>query len=66
MEIYDGGHEKPSLAALQLAMRNVIAGFEHTYILIDALDECVDGEKLLGWIGDILRRNIKTKYLSGS
>ncbi|KAF7971657.1 hypothetical protein HWV62_20620 [Athelia sp. TMB] len=57
MTMYGHGDEKPSLAFLQLTLSKLIAVFEHTYIVIDALDECTDRGKLLTWIGDLLRQN---------
>lgn len=50
------GHQQPSVASLQHTLRQIIDGFEHTYICIDALDECAEREQLLTWLGDILRQ----------
>lgn len=57
VEIYGNGHQKPSVASLQIALQQLIEGFEQTYIVIDGLDECIDREDLMTWIGDLLQRN---------
>ena len=43
----------PSDDELQEALRQLICGFDMTYILIDALDECLDWEEILGFIGTL-------------
>ncbi|KAF7974283.1 hypothetical protein HWV62_13088 [Athelia sp. TMB] len=63
IKMYDHGDEKPSLASLQLTLSKLVAGFEHTYIVIDALDECTDRGKLLTWIGDLLRQNMNQLHI---
>ncbi|KAF7976146.1 hypothetical protein HWV62_7453 [Athelia sp. TMB] len=55
MEIYGGGHQQPSVASLQLTFEKIVDGFEHVYLVLDALDECTDREKLLAWIDEIFR-----------
>lgn len=44
------GISKPSDDRLHEVLRQLITGFEMTYILIDALDECLDIEMILGFI----------------
>lgn len=56
MDLYGGGHEQPSIASLQLTLQKIIDGFERVYIIVDAVDECADREKVLGWIERITRR----------
>ncbi|KAF7986998.1 hypothetical protein HWV62_79 [Athelia sp. TMB] len=58
MEMYGGGHEKPSVAALQLTLQKIIADLDRAYIVIDALDECIDRDKLLAWIGGLLQHDM--------
>lgn len=58
-ELYGGGHEQPSVAALQAVLTKIAAGFERTYIVIDALDECTDREKLMDFITDVAQQNIQ-------
>ncbi|KAF7971442.1 hypothetical protein HWV62_21216 [Athelia sp. TMB] len=63
VKMYGGGHEQPTLKSLQLTLRHIIENFEHTYIVIDALDECVDRPKLLAWIEQILRERSSRLHL---
>jgi len=44
------GLSMPSDDKLQDALRQLISGFDITYILIDALDECFDWEEILEFI----------------
>ena len=44
------GLSKPSNSKLQEILREFISGFEMAYILIDALDECLDIGKILEFI----------------
>jgi hypothetical protein len=42
-----GGYSKPSDETLYEALRQFISAFQKAYILIDALDECLDREKIM-------------------
>ena len=42
-----GGHSKPSDEALYEVLRQFISAFQKAYILIDALDESLDREKMM-------------------
>lgn len=55
MGIYGNGpsHPQPSLTTLQNTLQATIGEFQHVYIIIDALDECVDKERLLLWFKEI-------------
>lgn len=44
------GHARPSLESLSDALREIIAGFDRVYIVIDSLDECRDRFELVQWI----------------
>jgi hypothetical protein len=44
------GQSKPSNDKLQEVLREFISGFQKAYILIDALDECLDIEKVLEFV----------------
>ncbi|KAF7973989.1 hypothetical protein HWV62_13595 [Athelia sp. TMB] len=46
VQLYGGGHETPSLTSLQKTLHQIIAGFERA-------------EKVLAWIQDVLRQNMK-------
>lgn len=56
-QLYGKGnrHPQPSIASLPGALQSLIEGFDHTFIVIDALDECArpDWKMLLDWVQDI-------------
>ena len=39
-------------------LRSILNNFEHTYIILDALDECAERKELLDLIGDIVDWNL--------
>ena len=49
-----GDNQQPSVKQLQNALRDILDGFSHAYIVIDALDECTDREKTLLWVNTVL------------
>jgi hypothetical protein len=44
------GHQEPTLDDLQNTLQKILDGFSSTFIILDALDECVEREKILNWI----------------
>jgi hypothetical protein len=44
------GHQEPTLGDLQNTLQMILDGFSSTFIILDALDECTEREKLLKWI----------------
>ena len=44
------GHQEPTLDDLQNALQKILHGFSLTFIILDALDECTEREKILNWI----------------
>jgi len=44
------GHQEPTLGDLQNTLQTILHGFSSTFIILDALDECTEREKLLNWI----------------
>ena len=44
------GHQEPTLDDLQNTLLRIIDGFSLTFIILDALDECTEREKLLDWV----------------
>ena len=44
------GHQEPTLDDLQNTLERILDGFSSTFIILDALDECAEREKLLNWI----------------
>ena len=52
------GHQEPTLDDLQNTLQRIIDGFSSTFIILDALDECAEREKLLHWIQTLLEKDI--------
>ena len=53
------GHQEPTLDDLQNTLQRIVDGFSSTFIVLDALDECAEREKLLNWIQTfILKKDI--------
>ena len=44
------GHKEPTLGDLQNTLQRILGGFSSAFIILDALDECLEREKLLNWI----------------
>ena len=44
------GHWEPTLDDLQNTLLRILDGFSSTFIILDALDECTEREKLLDWV----------------
>ena len=44
------GHQEPTLGDLQNALQTILDGFSSAFIILDALDECTERERLLNWI----------------
>ena len=57
------GARQPSASALMGTLRDILQGFGNTYIIVDALDECLEREKLLGLIEDIAGWKISTLHI---
>ena len=56
---YGNGHQEPTLGDLQNTLQRILDGFSSTFIILDALDECTEREKLLNWIQTfILQKDI--------
>ena len=48
------GHQEPTLGDLQNTLERILGGFSSTFIILDALDECTEREKLLNWIQTVI------------
>ena len=44
------GHQEPTLDDLLSTLIRILDGFSSTFIILDALDECTERDKLLNWI----------------
>jgi len=48
----DGQHQ-PTTASLTTILRDVLTGFRHAYVVLDALDECTEQDDLLLFLEEI-------------
>ena len=55
-----GDHQQPSVKQLQNTLRDILNGFSHAHIVIDALDECTDREKTLIWVNKLVSDTDRT------
>ena len=59
-----GDNQQPSVNQLQKSLRDILDAFSHAYIVIDALDECTDREKMLNWVDElILDRTVENLHI---
>ena len=49
-----GDHQQLSVNQLQNTLRDILNGFSHAYIAIDALDKCTNREKMLNWVNKLV------------
>ena len=62
VDLYDhhgNGHQEPTLSDLQNTLWAMLDGFSSTFIILDALDECTEREKLLNWIESVILENLE-------
>ena len=57
------GAWQPTTEALVAALRDIVYRFQHTYIVLDALDECSERGELLSLIEEIIDWKIETLHL---
>ena len=50
---YENGERRPTTESLMITLKSILGGFQHAYVIVDALDECGDREQLLALIEDI-------------
>jgi hypothetical protein len=51
----EASRREPDLALLKKVLLELIGGFDHVYIVIDALDECKGRRKLMDWISHVCK-----------
>ena len=44
------GHQEPTLGDLQNTLQTILDGFISAFIILDALDECIERERVPNWI----------------
>ena len=48
------GHQEATLGDLQNTLQTILGGFSSTFIILDALDECTEREKILNWVQTLI------------
>jgi hypothetical protein len=57
------GQQQPATEELMSTLRHIIRGFQHVFVIVDALDECLDQDQLLRMIQDIMRWKLGPLHL---
>ena len=57
------GEQQPAATALLTTLRHIIGGFQHAYIILDALDECTEREDLLAMVGEMVDWKLDNLHL---
>jgi hypothetical protein len=48
------GYQQPSLDDLHNVLQKILSGFNSAYIILDALDECSERDKVLHWVQTVI------------
>ena len=48
------GYQQPSLDDLHSVLQQILSGFNSAYIVLDALDECSERDKILNWVQTVI------------
>jgi hypothetical protein len=65
-DLYDkcgSGSRRPSMEGLHTTLLFILDGIHHAYLIIDALDECTERNKLLKWIEEIAHWRVGKLHL---
>jgi len=54
---------QPTTESLMKVLQGILAGFRHAYIVLNALDECAEREKLLSFIEQINNWKLGTLHI---
>ena len=57
------GQRQPTTESLMTTLKSILRGFQHAYVILDALDECGDREQLLSLIEDITEWKLGTLHM---
>ena len=63
VELYGHGQQQPSMNSLQHTLYVILNGLNSVYIIIDALDECTERDKVLSWIRQIVFQNVPNLHI---
>ncbi|KAF9480554.1 hypothetical protein BDN70DRAFT_856548, partial [Pholiota conissans] len=64
VQLYGQGHQQPRIRSLQDTLHLLLEGFDSVYIVIDSLDECIEREKMLLWIEQIISFNMSNLHMA--
>ena len=48
------GYQQPALDDLHNVLEKILGGFDSVYIILDALDECSERDKMLDWVQTVI------------
>ena len=51
------GYQQPSPDDLHNVLQMILGGFDSVYIILDALDECSERDKVLDWVQTVILHN---------
>ncbi|KAF9479010.1 hypothetical protein BDN70DRAFT_879298, partial [Pholiota conissans] len=54
VDLYGQGHQQPSIRSLEGVLRHIVESLRTVYIIIDSLDECIERNRMLPWIEQII------------
>ena len=57
------GYQQPSLDNLCKVLQRILGGFNSAYIILDALDECSERDKVLDWVQTVILHKNKNLRL---
>ena len=63
------GYQQPSLDDLHNVLQRILGGFSSAYIILDALDECSERDKVLDWVQNLILHkngNLKVHLITTS
>ena len=60
---YHDGEQQPTGVDLLICLRHIIGCFQHAYIVLDALDECMEREELLVMIEEMVDWKLDNLHL---
>jgi hypothetical protein len=63
MELQTASVSQPSVGQLTDVLNDILAEFEDLYIIIDALDECIESNKVLPFLEKVLERKNDSLHL---
>ncbi|KAF8524668.1 hypothetical protein BU17DRAFT_42823, partial [Hysterangium stoloniferum] len=63
LQIFGNGTQQASLKASQGVFCDLVGGFKHVYIVLDALDECSERSKLLEWLQSLLAQKLDNLHI---